>query len=381
MSVTIKLLNEGFMKKYLQEEKKLNEAPFIDNKWEEPLNRNSIYPESLELLTLEEVNQLPQKVRSYICWWWLKSPGQFDDFALGVGKDGTVYSHGCIVDDTGAVRPVLTVSNLDSSNLELYDNYQLLDNFWIYIGDNKFLYDGIPVKHIFDKDSNDYESSEIKGYLDNWLKELQSKVLDKPLKEDTVKQNGKWVNKGKEGTHGKFKTKKQADAQRKAMFANGYRESLQETLMDAVLDRIDGVPYNPREFYHYVNGWYDDVAHEMDEGEEIDVANAIIRGLKDSIRGDGGEPNNTNARQLYQFVKDSTWLTNDKTADKPQYLIDIEKEFLNESQSKPLTWKEFYDLALRNYAHGGDGVVECWDESTFDEYVRTNYQRVCHENV
>jgi hypothetical protein len=47
------------------------------------------------------------------------------------------------------------------------------------------------------------------------------------LEEDTVKQNGKWVNKGSEGTHGKFKTKKAADAQRKAMFANGYKaESL-----------------------------------------------------------------------------------------------------------------------------------------------------------
>lgn len=49
------------------------------------------------------------------------------------------------------------------------------------------------------------------------------------LKEDTIKQNGKWVNKGKEGTHGKFRTKKAADAQRKAMFANGYKgESLNE---------------------------------------------------------------------------------------------------------------------------------------------------------
>lgn len=40
------------------------------------------------------------------------------------------------------------------------------------------------------------------------------------LTEDTIKQNSKWVNKGKEGTHGKFNTKKEADAQRKAMFAN-----------------------------------------------------------------------------------------------------------------------------------------------------------------
>ena len=49
------------------------------------------------------------------------------------------------------------------------------------------------------------------------------------LKEDTVKQGSSWVNKGKEGTHGKFKTKKDADAQRKAMFANGYKEGLKES--------------------------------------------------------------------------------------------------------------------------------------------------------
>lgn len=40
--------------------------------------------------------------------------------------------------------------------------------------------------------------------------------------EGTEKQGNSWVNKGKEGTHGKFKTKKQADAQRRAMYANGF---------------------------------------------------------------------------------------------------------------------------------------------------------------
>lgn len=44
--------------------------------------------------------------------------------------------------------------------------------------------------------------------------------LDFVAKEDTVKQGNKWVNKGKEGTHGEFDTKKEADAQRRAMFAN-----------------------------------------------------------------------------------------------------------------------------------------------------------------
>ena len=48
-------------------------------------------------------------------------------------------------------------------------------------------------------------------------------IIEKSIEEDTVKQGNSWTNKGKEGTHGTFKTKKEADAQRKAMFANGYK--------------------------------------------------------------------------------------------------------------------------------------------------------------
>lgn len=65
------------------------------------------------------------------------------------------------------------------------------------------------------------------------------------IKEDTVKKDGKWVNKGKEGTHGEFKTKKAADAQRKAMFANGYKgESLKEN---------DGARSNTSEFFELID--------------------------------------------------------------------------------------------------------------------------------
>lgn len=56
------------------------------------------------------------------------------------------------------------------------------------------------------------------------------------ISEDTIKQNGKWVNKGKEGTHGTFKTKKEADAQRRAMFASGFNEGLTETLYNGTTE-------------------------------------------------------------------------------------------------------------------------------------------------
>jgi len=45
------------------------------------------------------------------------------------------------------------------------------------------------------------------------------------VKADTVKKNnGKWVNRGDTGKeHGEFDTKKEADAQRRAMYATGYK--------------------------------------------------------------------------------------------------------------------------------------------------------------
>lgn len=50
------------------------------------------------------------------------------------------------------------------------------------------------------------------------------------LNEDIVKTSkGKWVNKGKEGTHGEFTTKKKAREQQKAMYAQGFKgENLKE---------------------------------------------------------------------------------------------------------------------------------------------------------
>lgn len=37
---------------------------------------------------------------------------------------------------------------------------------------------------------------------------------------------------------------------------------------------------------------------------------------------------------------------------------------------KALTYDELIDLAKKNYNKGGDGVFECWDERTFNEYVK-----------
>ena len=92
---------------------------------------------------------------------------------------------------------------------------------------------------------NTYDSSNISNDKKKKLAEslnnnASAKQLYSILNEDTIKQNGKWVNKGKEGTHGKFRTKKAADAQRKAMFAQGYKaESLEESVEDGYMKHAD----------------------------------------------------------------------------------------------------------------------------------------------
>ena len=82
------------------------------------------------------------------------------------------------------------------------------------------------------------DEDKIVSIMDRALSPVNGKVTDvTPMRievrfndsteliEDTVKKsNGKWTNRGDDGKeHGEFKTKKAADAQRRAMYANGFK--------------------------------------------------------------------------------------------------------------------------------------------------------------
>ena len=117
----------------------------------------------------------------------------------------------------------------------------------------------IVIKSKFMLDKKDY--NDLINYLDNigiehYFKDdaeglrlilnINLENVDKiGLTEDIEKtKSGKWVNKGKEGTHGEFTTKKAARAQQKAMFASGWKgESLEERA-----DR-DSIKHGFEDFY------------------------------------------------------------------------------------------------------------------------------------
>lgn len=39
------------------------------------------------------------------------------------------------------------------------------------------------------------------------------------------------------------------------------------------------------------------------------------------------------------------------------------------AKAKGLSYVELIDYAKKHYNKGGDGVYECWDEATYNEYV------------
>ena len=117
------------------------------------------------------------------------------------------------------------------------------------------------------------------------IDEIKDKI-EKPLEEDTVKQNGKWVNKGKEGTHGTFKTKKEADAQRRAIWANWDKKRVSEA-------RGAGKGQSLDKYFKIVNN-YNDPYNQVKE-EDLDlllkIKTEIIRYVPKSAYEDRDKEN------------------------------------------------------------------------------------------
>ena len=118
------------------------------------------------------------------------------------------------------------------------------------------------------------------------------------IKEDTIKtKDGKWANVGKDGKvdSGKFKTKKEADAQRKAMFANGLKEDFGiRKYTDKILEYLDIGILDPmtvcESLLKYmseddVKDWAEDNAYLSDEDfeESLKTKNLKTESLGDDL--------------------------------------------------------------------------------------------------
>lgn len=137
-------------------------------------------PEEIEitgatLLSIEESEALPLRLRVYKNVWWLRAPGRYYDCAECVLYDG--YSHNVYVRDDGSgVRPALQIKNLESSNLKIGDLFIFGKKKFEIVSDSlAFCIEDIG-KCCFRKDwraegANDYEKSDVKKFVDAWFAE------------------------------------------------------------------------------------------------------------------------------------------------------------------------------------------------------------------
>ena len=171
----------------------------------------------------------------------------------------------------------------------LYEGYNFNDEekkeIAKMISDNKdaeVIYDRLSDKFGKDVDFDDDDISDITLDECNMNADTEDYFDFDDLDEDTIKTSkGKWVNKGDEGTHGTFDTKKEADAQRKAMFASGYKgESLKETEEDSLRDTLF-TEYQSK----YTPDTHDTIYNEIkDKYNDETLANEVITSLENDYK-------------------------------------------------------------------------------------------------
>jgi hypothetical protein len=123
----------------------------------------------ITLLTVEEYRKYKSAVPNIEDWWWLRSPGNADDRAAYVCPKGAVLSRGDgIRSDDDAVRPAL---KSDEIILDVGEQFIALGNRWTVIGKGVAISNGIVATHRYDSDSNVWETSELKEWLEAWAKE------------------------------------------------------------------------------------------------------------------------------------------------------------------------------------------------------------------
>lgn len=133
------------------------------------------------LLSIEEANALPDDLRSYDDWWWLRSRGPQPGYAMIVDVFGSVDEDGCEVDNTDniLVRPALQIANLSSTDLKIGDSIVFDKKEFEIISDSlAFCKTDIGACHFRDigyRDDrnaeylNDYEKSYAKEFVDRWF--------------------------------------------------------------------------------------------------------------------------------------------------------------------------------------------------------------------
>ena len=142
--------------------------------------------ESATLLSCEEARKYEEMIPPVEEAWWLRSPGISDRYAACVYSGS--LSHNPVRYQLG-VRPALRISNPESLNPS--EKFKFGEQTFTYLGEGLALCDDIVGNCAFREDweasdTNDYEASDVKAYVENWFEKTKQaeRDLGEPLKFD-----------------------------------------------------------------------------------------------------------------------------------------------------------------------------------------------------
>lgn len=128
--------------------------------------------DGITLLSTEEYEEYKDHIPLLRKFWWLRSPGHCGYFAAIVHYDGYVHYYGDNVMLRTGVRPALIYK---SSNLTIGDKIEFAGYKWTVLSDKFILCDTLIGNRCFREnqeaeDANDYEKSDVKPFIEDWLK-------------------------------------------------------------------------------------------------------------------------------------------------------------------------------------------------------------------
>ena len=240
---------------------------------------------------------------------WRRTNGKDQHYWLDA--DTFVYEIGEYTDEDGDEYFIRVEHQLDNDEF-VFENIYSDDHF------------ETPVSELSEKDRE-----EIKEVM----RTLEDNSMSYGLREDTIKQGNAWVNKGKEGTHGKFRTKKEADAQRKAMFARGYKgESLNESAYENFMNEIRSTDeYHKiskileRAYKALSNEEYKKVYAEAQKVKKEIMASHINESFEDRVAENDKISNVKDASDIGDWVSEGYVYTFDYKGD--TYYVKITRDF------------------------------------------------------
>lgn len=133
-------------------------------------------------------------------------------------------------------------------------------------------------------------------------------------------------------------------------------------VVDCILDRKDGSPYNPREFYQDMLAYEaDDISRAMDEGTEEDVKKALC----DYIKFNDYNP------AICDYINSVNWLTSSNKRTK------MDKKAVKSSEDKEKYWGAFGENGCVDFLTREE-FIERFGEEPKDEDALDYVDSGCH---